>query len=171
MKLRNTLIAAGSALALSALATSAFASGNVAATANASVTVVSPTTITKTQDMVFGTVVRPTTGTTTITLDTADHVTKSGTGDGSIVTSTTSSAKFNITVQAATTYTLSQTLTFAQAGLVNIAASAPIASTGTLGTIPGAGTQEIKYGGQFDMNAATTPQNYTGALSVTVTYN
>ena len=60
MNIRNILIAAGSALALSALAGGALASGSVSATANASVTVVSPTTLTKTQDMVFGTVVRPT---------------------------------------------------------------------------------------------------------------
>src|SRR5471032_301017 len=103
MNIRNILIAAGSALALTALATSASASGQVSATANASVTVVSPTTITKTQDMVFGTVVRPTAGTTTVQLDTSDHVTASGGTGGSVVASTTSSAKFNITVQAATT--------------------------------------------------------------------
>lgn len=171
MKIRNILMATGSALALSALSTAAFASGTVSATANASVTVVSPTTITKTQDMAFGTVVRPTTGTNTIILDTSDHVTKTGAGDGSVVTSTTSSAKFNITVQAATTYSLAQTLTFAQTGLINVAPSTAVATTGTLGTIPAAGTQEIRYGGQFDMTSATTPQNYTGALTVTVTYN
>lgn len=171
MNIRNTLIAAGSALALSALAGSALASGTVSATANASVTVVSPTTITKTQDMVFGTVVRPTAGTTTVALDTSDHVTATGGTGGSAVTSTTSSAKFNIVVQAATTYSLAQTLTFAQTGLVNIAPTTAVATSGTLGTIPAAGTQEIRYGGQFDMTSATIPQNYTGTLSVTVTYN
>jgi uncharacterized protein YaiE (UPF0345 family) len=171
MSIRNSLIAAGAALALSALATGALASGIVSTSANASVTVVSPTTITKTQDMAFGTVVRPTTGANTVTLDTSDHVTLTGAGDGLLINSTTSSAKFNITVQAATTYSLAQTLTFAQAGLTNIAPSTAVATTGTLGTIPAAGTQEIRYGGQFDVTAGTTAQNYTGSLAVTVTYN
>ena len=44
-------------------------------------------------------------------------------------------------------------------------------TTGTLGTIPAAGVQEIRYGGQFDMGSATPAQAYTGTLSVTVNYN
>jgi hypothetical protein len=171
MNIRNRLIAVGSALALSALATSAFASGTASANANASVTVVAPVAINKTQDMVFGVVVRPTAGTTTVALDTSDHVTATGGTGGSVVAGATSSAKFNIVVQAATTYSLTQTLNFTQPGLDNVAPTTAVATTGTLGTIPAAGTQEIRYGGQFDMTAATTPQNYTGTLSVTVTYN
>jgi hypothetical protein len=30
---------------------------------------------------------------------------------------------------------------------------------------------DIKYGAQFDIGVATTPQNYTGTLTVVVTYN
>jgi hypothetical protein len=171
MSIRNTLIAAGSALALCAVASGASAAGTVSATANASVTVVAPTAITKTQDMAFGTVVRPDAGTTTVALDTSDHVTATGGTGGATVASPTSSAKFNITVQAATTYSLTQSLSFLQPGLTNVAPTTAVATTGTLGSIPAAGTQEIRYGGQFDMTAATTPQTYTGTLSVTVTYN
>lgn len=171
MIIRNTVVAAGAALALSALATSAFAAGTVSANANASVTVLSPTTITKTQDLVFGTVIRPTSGNNTVAMDANGVVSATGAGNGSIVSSTTSAAKFNITVQAATTYTLTSALTFTQAGLINIAASAPVATTGAIGTIGAAGTQEIRYGGQFDMTPATTAQAYTGTLAVTVNYN
>ena len=48
-----------------------------------------------------------------------------------------------------------------------------MATSGTLGTISGAngGSQEIRYGGQFDITAATAAQNYTGTLTVTVNYN
>jgi hypothetical protein len=171
MNIRNTLIAAGSALALCAASTSAFALSSVQGTANASVTVVAPTAITKTQDMAFGSVVRPTAGTTTISLDTSDHVTASGGTGGSVIAGATGSAKFNIVVQGATTYSLTQTLSFDQPGLLNIAPTTAVATSGTLGTIPGAGTQEIRYGGQFDMTPATPAQTYTGSLSVTVTYN
>ena len=173
MTIRNVLIAAGATLALSALATSALASGSVQATANATLTVLSPTTVSKTQDMVFGQIVRPSSGTNTVTLDTNDTVTISGGGNGSVVNSTTSSAKFNVVASAATTFTTTQTLTFVQTGLTNISPSTPVATSGTLGSIPGTngGTQEIRYGGQFDITAATTAQNYTGTLTVTVNYN
>ena len=103
MTIRNAFLAAGSVVALSALAGSALAAGSVQTTANASVSVVSPTTLTKTQDMAFGTVIRP--------------------------------------------------------------------STGTLGTVPANGTQELKFGGQFDISSTTTAQPYTGTLTVTVNYN
>ncbi|WP_394762491.1 DUF4402 domain-containing protein [Phenylobacterium sp.] len=172
MNIRNILVAAGSALALSALATGAFAAGSVSTTATASVTVLSPVTLVKTQDLVFGQVVRPSdANTNTVTLDTNDTVTVTGAGNGSMVASTTSSAKFTITAPAATTYTTTQGLTFTAAGLTNIGPSLPVAQTGTLGTIPAGGSQGITYGGHFDMNAATPAQAYTGTLAVTVNYN
>ena len=170
MNLRNVLIATGVAIAVTAAAGSALAAGSVSTTANASVTIVSPVTITKTQDMVFGTVVRPTTGTNTIILNASDVVSKTGAGDATLLAGTTTSAKFNITVTGATTYTTTQTLTFTATGLTAVAASLPVATTGTIGTIPAAGTQEIRYGGQFDIDPATPPQTYTGTLAVTINY-
>jgi len=172
MKMRIGLVAAAAA-ALASAATGALAAGSVTATAPASVTVLSPFNITKTQDMLFGTVVRPSTGTTTITLDSNDAVSfvNTGGGNGSLVSSTTSSARFSLVGTATTTYTLSQSLAFTQVGLTGVSASTATASSGTLGTLPAGGTQEIRYGGQFTMAAATTPQLYTGTLSVTVNYN
>jgi hypothetical protein len=172
MTIRNALIAAGSIVALSALAGSALAAGSAVATAGASVTVVSPTTLTKTQDMAFGTVTRPSSGTNTIQLAPADGtVTLTGTGDGSLVSSPTSAAKFNLVSVAAITYTTTQSLTFAQVGLTNISASAPVAATGALGTVTANGTQQLSFGGQFDISSTTTAQPYTGTLTVTVNYN
>jgi Domain of unknown function (DUF4402) len=171
MNLRNTVITIGAALALSALTTDAFAAGTVSATANASVTVMSPDTLTKTQDLAFGSVVRPSTGTNTVAIDTSGRVSIAGAGNGGLVNSTTSAARFNLVVPAATTYTTTQTLTFAQAGLTNIAAGAPATTTGTVGTIAAAGTQDLELGGQFDMSSATTAQAYTGTLTLTVNYN
>jgi hypothetical protein len=176
MAYRNILLASAGALALSTLATSAFAA-SLNASAVSSVVVVSTTTLTKTQDMNFGTVVRPsgTSGNTTFILDTGDHVTKSG-GDGSIVASTTTSAKFNLaTVAALTNFTPSAVLTFAPAGLINVAAGTPLIGGSTTGTGPfgeaANGTVTLAYGGQFDVTSTTTPQTYTGTLQVTVTYN
>jgi hypothetical protein len=173
MNIRNILIATSSALALSTLATGAFAAGSLNAAAVSSVTVVSPTTLTKTQDMAFGTVVRPSgaNGNTTFKLDTLGNITQTG-GDGSIVASTTSAAKFNISTIAAITYTTSQALTFLPGGqLINVASTLPVATTGVLGVVPVNGSQEIRYGGQFDVTPTTTPQTYTGTLAITVNYN
>ncbi|THD65405.1 DUF4402 domain-containing protein [Phenylobacterium sp.] len=174
MTIRNALLAAGSIVALSALAGSALASGSVQTTANASVTVVSPTTLTKTQDMAFGTVTRPSSGSNTVQLAAADGtvtIASGGTGDAALVSSPTSAAKFNLVTVAAITYTTTQSLTFAQAGLTNISATTPVASTGTLGTVPANGTQQLSFGGQFDISSTTTAQPYTGTLTVTVNYN
>jgi hypothetical protein len=171
MTIRNALIAVGSTLAFSALATGAFAAGSVSANANATVTVITPTSLTKTQDMLFGTLIRPTSGTATVTLDTSDHVTVVNTGvGGATAPSTTASAKFNIFSQGQISYTTTETLTFTQPGLLNVGASAPVATAGTLGTVPALGTQEIRYGGHFDINQNTTPQQYTGTLAVVINY-
>jgi hypothetical protein len=159
-------------LALGSLAGAACAAGSVSATAPASVTVLSPISLAKTQDMQFGQVVRPSNANTnTVTLDANDSVTLGGGGNGSLVASTTLSAKFNLQAPAGTTYSTTQQLTFTQTGLTNIAASLPTATAGVLGTVPAAGIQELRYGGQFDMTSATPAQAYTGTLSVTVNYN
>jgi hypothetical protein len=172
MNFRMGLRTAAVAAALSSLAGAALASGSVSATAPASVTVLSPTTLTKTQDMLFGQVVRPSNASAnTVTLDVNNTVTLSGAGNGSVVASTTKSAKFDIVAPAGTTYTTTQALTFVQTGLTNIAASLPVASSGTLGTVPVSGTQELRYGGAFDMDSTTPAQAYSGTLSVTVNYN
>ncbi|MGZ6019396.1 MAG: DUF4402 domain-containing protein [Phenylobacterium sp.] len=176
MAYRNLLLAAAGALALSTLATGAYAAGTLNASAVSSVIVVSPTTLTKTQDMNFGTVVRPSgaNGNTTFTLDTANNVTKSG-GDGSVVASTTTSAKFSLVTTPAIAFSTSAVLSFAPAGLINVAAGTPLI-TGATGTGPtfnlaANGTAVLTYGGQFDVTPTTTPQTYTGTLAVTVTYN
>src|SRR5690349_11801808 len=118
MNFRMGLRTAAIAAALSGLGGAALASGSASATAPASVTVLSPTTLTKTQDMQFGQVVRPSNANSnTVTLDVNDTVTLSGTGNGAVVASTTSSAKFNIVAPAGTTYTTTQGLSFVQTGL------------------------------------------------------
>lgn len=176
MAYRNILLASAGALALSTLAGGAFAAGTLNASAVSSVTVVSPTTLTKTQDMAFGTVIRPSgaSGNTTFKLDTSDAVTATG-GDGSVVASTTTSAKFNLVTSPAITFSANAVLSFAPAGLINIAAGTP-AITGATGTGPtfnlaSSGTAVLTYGGQFDVTPTTAPQTYTGTLAVTINYN
>jgi hypothetical protein len=169
MAFRNVLLASAAALALSTAATGAFAAGSLQASAVSSVTVVSPTTLTKTQDMAFGSVVRPSgaNGNTTFKMDTNGTVTATG-GDGTVVASTTSAAKFTLSTIAAINYTTSAQLSFTPAGnLINVSATpATIVST----PLAANGTTTLAFGGQFDVTPTTVPQVYTGTLAVTVTY-
>jgi hypothetical protein len=177
MKLRNTLIAVASAVALSALAGGASAA-TLTASAVSSVTVVSPVTLTKTQDMAFGTVVRPSassTSNTTFTMSAAGAVSATG-GDGTVVSSPTTAAKFSlVNTTPGVTFTPSAVLSFAPAGLINVSAGAPLI-TGATGTsapfgLTVGGTATLAYGGQFDVTPATAAQTYTGTLALTINYN
>jgi hypothetical protein len=177
MAFRNILLASAGALALSTLASGTFAA-TLNASAVSSVTVVSQTTLTKTQDMAFGTVVRPSSSSvnTTFTLDTNNTVTKGAAGDGSVLATTPStSAKFSLVTTPGIAFTPSAVLSFAPAGLINVAAGVP-AITGATGTGPtfnlaANGTAVLTYGGQFDVTPTTTAQTYTGTLALTINYN
>ena len=147
MNTRNFVVAAGAAFALSVLATSCRfrASGTTSATATASVTVVAATSITKTQDMVFGTLVRPTTPipNTTIAMDANGSTSPPPAAPWhSVVTSTTSAAKFNITVQAATTYHAGPDADLHPGRPDQCGCQLPWPPAGTIGTIGAVGTQE-----------------------------
>ena len=173
MKLQNVVQAAVAAIALSLSASAAIASGSVSATASVSVTILAPVTLSATQGLDFGAVTRPgNAGSNTITLDAAtSSVSLSGTGDAARAAGSVSAAKFNLIGTAGLTYSTTQSLTFAQPGLTNISASAPVAGNGSLGVLPATGTQELRFGGAFALSSATPAQAYSGALTVTVNYN
>jgi hypothetical protein len=174
---RNILLASAAALAFSALSTGAFA-GSLTTNATSSVIVVSPTTLTKNQDINFGSVVRPSgaSANTTFTMDPVTGLVTAGrTGDGTVVAGGTQAAVFTLQTLAQINYSAAAVLSFAPAGqLVNIAASAPVVASSTGGTatqVPANGAVTLTYGGQFDVTSTTIPQTYTGTLAVTVTYN
>jgi hypothetical protein len=169
MKFNNVLGGLAALTAAAGLATGASAAGSVNASAVATATVLSPVSLTKTQDLAFGSIVRPSTGTTTATLSTAGVLTLSPGTDAAIVAGTRTAAKFNIAAPAGQTYTPVAILTLA--GLTGVAAGTPVVDTGTVGALGAAlTTQQITYGGQFDVSSTTTPQLYTGTLALTINY-
>lgn len=172
MKLQKVVLAAVLATALTASA-SAAAAGEVTATASVSVTILAPVTLQATQGLDFGAVTKPgNAGANTITLDpNSNAVTLSGAGDGARVAGAVSPAKFSLIGDAGITYTTTQSLTFNQPGLTRVSVSAPVAGNGALGVIPPGGMQELRFGGAFDLTAATPAQAYSGSLAVTVNYN
>lgn len=171
MKFNRVLVGAVALAATAGLATGALAAGTVSASANATATIVSPVTLAVTQNMAFGSIVRPLTGTNTIAIDTSNTVTKSGGGDATLVAAgTRTSGKFTINAPAGQTYTPSAILTIA--GLNNVlAGAAPTVDSGSVGALGATSTaQVITYGGQFDVTSGTTPQLYSGTLALTITY-
>jgi hypothetical protein len=172
MKLQNVVLAALMAPALT-LSASAACAGTVSATASVSVIVLAPVTLAATQGLDFGAVTKPgNAGANTVTLDAASsNVTVSGAGDAARAAGAVSPARFSLIGDPGVTYSTTQSLTFAQPGLARVSVSAPVAGNGALGVIPAGGRQELRFGGAFDLSAATPVQSYTGSLSVTVNYN
>jgi hypothetical protein len=165
------IAAALKGLAFLAVPTVAFAGGSVTATAPASVVILAPVTLAATQGLDFGSVTKPASAGNTVTLDTSGNVTVSGSGNATHAASPVSAARFNLVGDAGVTYSTTQSLSFAQPGLTNVSASAPAVSNGAPGIIPASGVQELRFGGAFDLSAATPIGSYTGSLSVTVNYN
>jgi hypothetical protein len=174
MKMQNALrwMAVLKGVVLLAFPTAAFAGGSVTATAPVSVTILAPVSLEATQALAFGSVTKPSGAAgNTVNLDTSGAVTITGGGDSTHPASPTTAAKFDLVGPAGTTYSTSQSLSFDQPGLSRAVATSPSAGAGTLGVIPAAGVQELRFGGAFDLSAATPTGAYTGSLSVTVNYN
>lgn len=169
-------------LALAVLAAAAAATaGNAApisATADAQASIVAPNQVTKTRDLQFGSIAKPTSGTSTVTVASAASATATptltGGGNAFIPTSGQAfAAAFHITGTAGQTYSVTNnTLAFPAAGanLTNIGSETPVAA-GTLSTIPGSGQDDLYVGGHFDISPTTAVATYNGTLSLTVNFN
>jgi hypothetical protein len=173
MKSIKILLAVGAAVSALGVSSSVSAAGSVVQTSPVTLNVATAINLTRTTSMAFGTVIKPSNANTnTVVLSNAGVITVTGTGDGSFVSATPhSQAVFSLVAPAGTTYSSLTGLAMTPA-LTNAAATAtPSTTTGVYGTVPAGGVQDLNVGGQFDMNAATTVQAYTGTLSLTVNYN
>jgi hypothetical protein len=162
---------------VSAIAAPALAQTSATQSTTASATIVQPITLTKNSDLAFGTVVKPTSGTNTITIDeTAGTRTKTGAGDAALATSTTSRAAFSVGGEGGQTFsiTVPATATMTRSGgsetlTVNLVKTAV---SGTLSNSIGtAGTASFGVGGNFDVVSTTVSGAYSGSFNTTVAYN
>ncbi|WP_077032772.1 DUF4402 domain-containing protein [Pelomonas sp. KK5] len=173
---------------LSIAAASALAAGSMpvawaaSATANASATVLTPMTITKSTDLNFGELVA---GNGVVTLDTAGARTKAGSTALPTGGSPTA-ARFDVTGDANHTFSVdfatgsSTVLTDASsntmavswfAEVVGTAAPTPVSTgTPTTGTL-NSGAAYIYVGGAVTVGASQAAGSYTGTIQVTVNYN
>lgn len=144
------------------------------ATANGSTTIVSAISIAKDDDLAFGTIIRPSAGSTTVTLPTnADIVALSGAGTGAATAGSAKRAKFTVTGDGAQSFSLSAPTLTLNSGANNINVTLTPSETGTIAFDGAAGsdaTKEIFFGGNFAVSSTTVAGVYTGAFSVDVQY-
>jgi len=145
----------------------------VSAVAETSANIVGPISINKSIDLSFGNVAVSPTVAGTVVLDPASARTQTGGVTLPVITGTVSAAKFTVSGEAGTTYsiTLPASVLLTNGGntmTVNAFTSTPT-STGSLAT----GTEDIFVGGTLNVAAAQVSGLYSNAtdLVVTVNYN
>ena len=130
--------------------------------------------ITKTSDLVFGSVSRPPAGSGSVTIDPA---TGARTTAGSVVgfaLPAPSRAVFNVTGEGGQAFSISVPATISMSGpqsmlvtTTNSASASPVLS----GAIGAQGAYAFGVGGAAPINASTQIGAYTGSFTVTVSYN
>lgn len=174
MKLRIALAAAAAMLAAGSAATAAPVTANTTAQAN----IVAPGQMSATRDLEFGTIAKPTTGTTTVTVASATTGTATPSvsgGNGFVPTSGLAhAATFHLVGSNGQTYSVtSSTLSFTSAtgNLTAIGPESPVAASGVLNTLPASGIDDVFVGGHFDITPTTTVAAYSGTLSLTINFD
>lgn len=139
--------------------------------------IVQPVSLTKDSDLDLGTVVKPTSGANTVTIDATSGVRSlSGGGDAALATSAASRAAYTVNGEGGQTFSItapgSVNLTRSGGSEVLTVALAKTATSGTLsGAIGSAGTATFGVGGSFVVNGATVSGSYSGSFDVTAAYN
>lgn len=160
------------AAAIVASAAPAWAQSNTASTnTNGSATIVAPITLTENTPLRFGTVVRPTSGSNTVTLGTAGCTPGlSGAGNAAILSSTSGCATYSAGGEDGLAFNISTDANFA---LTRSGGSETLTVTLTKSAntgIIGAASANFKVGGSFAVDSNTVAGAYSGSFTTTVTY-
>jgi hypothetical protein len=156
---------------------SARAQTSASQSTTASVKIVEPITLTKTGDLAFGTVAKPSTGANSVTISTtSDTPALGGAGDAALMASTASRAAFTVGGEGGSAFsiTVPPVVTMTRSGgaqtiAVNLTASS---TSGTLsGSAGSAGSASFTVGGAFMVSAGAATGAYAGAFNTTVAYN
>lgn len=135
------------------------------------------TAITKISDLSFGSLVRPRTGSSTVTVNAATGVRTVGGNGVGLPSPAPQRAVYTITGEGARTLSVSAPASFPMLhsnGSNSLTVSLSRSPTGTLtlsGTAGGAGSVTLNVGGSFPMGTATLPGIYTGSFNITMQYN
>ncbi len=146
------------------------------ATTTGTTTIIRPVTISKTADLSFGRIVRPSSSTSTVALtDASDTVTASGNG---LVLSgiATSRAKYNINGEGgqAVSITVPANFTMTHTNTTDtlvVTLDPDLTASETLdSTLGNAGTKALNIGGSFPLATTTVTGAYSGTFNVSVAY-
>lgn len=135
------------------------------------------TAITKVSDLSFGSLVRPRSGSSTVTINAGTGVRTVGGNGVGLPSPAPQRAVYTITGEGARTLSVSVPANFPMVhsnGSNSLTVTLSRNPTGTLtlsGTAGGAGSVTLNVGGSFPMGTATLPGIYTGSFNVTMQYN
>ncbi len=160
---------------LAALATPALAQVSATATASATTTIIQPLSISKSTDLVFGTIVKPSTAAATIAIS-ATGGGRTITGGNALATgsSTSSRALFNVNGEGGSVFSISVPASFAMISGSNSLVVSTTASAGSAtlsGSLGSQGSASFGVGGSFQLATNTPSGAYSGNFIVTVSYN
>jgi hypothetical protein len=165
------------ALGLAAVAGGASAQSSATQSTTGTGTILQPISLTKDSDLAFGLIVRPSSGTNTVTINqTTGARALSGGGNAALVTSTTSRATYTVGGEGASTFSITVPANFnmtRSGGSETLAVTlTPTATSGTLSGSAGAsGTATFGVGGAFPLDNTTVTGAYSGTFNTTVAYN
>jgi hypothetical protein len=162
-------------LMVSGLASPAFAQSSGSVTTTGTTTIIQPVTISQDNALAFGTLVRPTSGSSTVSIGTgADTV--STTGSAVVLRGTTSRARYTITGEGGETVSVAMPATFnlTKSGAPALAVTLTRNPTGNLtlsNALGSTGTASLDIGGSFAISDTTPTGAYSGTFTVSVAYN
>lgn len=177
MRSLSWVIGASAALAM-VQAAQAQAPTSATATATGSATVIQQITLVKNTDLAFGSLVRPSVGSNTVSIDpNSGNRTLTGTGDGSLAqTQTTSRATYSVAGEGGSTFSVTVPANFVMTrtgGNDTLTVSLnPSATSGALsGSTGSPGSANFSIGGSLPLSSTTVSGDYVGTFNVTVGYN
>ena len=139
------------------------------ATADSTVTIITPLSIVKASDLTFGTVAKPLTGSATVAISATDGTRTLGTGLAAM-TGSTGRATFTVTGDTGRTFAATIPTSFKLSNgtvandiTVTLTSDVPAGLTGTTAT--------IGVGGSFSLASTQVVGDYTGSFAVSVAYN
>jgi hypothetical protein len=142
---------------------------------NGTTTIIQPVTIAQSSPLSFGTIVRPLSGSSTITIGSgADTV--STTGSAIALRGTTSRARYTVTGEGGELVSVTMPATFAmqKSGATDLTVTLTRAPAGNLtltGSTGATGTAALDIGGSFAISSTTLVGDYSGSFTVSVNYN
>lgn len=175
---RKILIGALGLAAASAIAGNASAQASSQQTTTATGTIFQPIVLAKNSDLSFGTVVRPASGTGTVTIAAADG-TRALSGSGALIAggpnAAAGRATYTVTGEGGQTYSIGVPANMNMNGPSSSTLAVTLTPTTTSGTLSAAlgstGTQTFGVGGEIPIASTTVSGAYTGTFNVTVSYN